>query len=160
RRNGISCLLMGLACVVLSRAHFVQDLSYYLLPLQYLSYIGAGLFILGAVMLGSLYFPGGPLTAPFTYIKRGEPLVGRGLHKRHFIKKIKTHGTTMLRFGFETGVQVLHPENGRVENIWVQSEEIGTNDKAKRFREPFEVGDYVTLVYTPGKFDKTARIYS
>src|SRR5262245_56789369 len=49
RRNGISCLLMGLACVVLSRAHFVQDLSYYLLPLQYLSYIGAGLFILGAV---------------------------------------------------------------------------------------------------------------
>jgi hypothetical protein len=160
RRAASACVLIGLACLMFSRVHFVRELSYYLLPLGYLSWIGGGLLLIGTLLLGTLHLPGGPLGVPFKYIKRGQPVVARILQKGLFRSTVKVHGSSITHFGYETGVQLLNPENGRLENIQVRSDEIGTVDKASHFREPFEVGDYVTLVYLPGKLEKTARIYS
>src|SRR5689334_15813036 len=65
RQAAIICILMGLACLLAARVHVLHELSYYILPLGYLSWIGLGLAVIGGVLLLSIYLPDGPFAVPY-----------------------------------------------------------------------------------------------
>ncbi len=68
-----SLFVLGLMCVVFWPIPFVQGLSFYILPLQYLHWIGLGL-----IAIAMFQFLAGLVTSGrYKYVKEGTPFVGR-----------------------------------------------------------------------------------
>lgn len=158
RRNLTTLFAAGVACLLFDRTRMVQELSYYVLPLGYLLWIGCALIAIAAV--GAVLRRFGVVNSPWAkYLRNGAPVVARVLVNDIYITRRQVHGSTISRFGFNTGVELILPETGRRACCWIHSDEIGDAGKRKRFAAPLEPGEYVTAVYFPGAFETTARIY-
>jgi hypothetical protein len=135
-------LMVGCACLLLASVPFVNELGYYILPLQYLDYIGIGLLVIGGyAFVRQFWTPG-----LFEYIRYGVPQIGR-------VRQIGCGPTGAgNRFAPDTGV-LMHVE---VDYVFPSTQKLGqafvSTERLPRFRNSdtysldVNVGDYVTLV--------------
>jgi hypothetical protein len=130
----------------------VRELGFYLVPLAHLDWIGLGLLALAGI--GALLHYA--RADRYAYVRDGIPFIARILCRKYVIQ-----GREARTFSFLAGVDFRHPETGRIQTAWIGSDPLNAAfGKAERYQPVYHVGDYVTAVYLPGKFEKTARIYS
>jgi len=146
-----SCLTVAAACWLSAPLPFIQTLSFYLLPLGYLSWCGAGLAILAGIFWLRNTFTAGHLD----YFRRGEPLVGR-------IQSVNVNaeGTAEAPMGrFMAVVEYRRPETQEVENRIVAAEDQFSLAKLPKYAPGVEPGEYATLVAFPDRFDQSLKLY-
>jgi hypothetical protein len=148
----LGCMVAGGMCLVLSPLPFVQTMSLYLLPLQYLTWIGLGLCAIGAL----IYVSGAELKRACKYLEEGEAAFGR---VKALVKKptLLVHGQPST-YALFAAIEVRHPETGETCLREVKSRDFSASKK-DRVSTRFRVGDAVPVVWLPHKFDKTVQIY-
>jgi hypothetical protein len=152
RRLIVTMLCMGLVCLACARLSLVRELANYILPLAYLHWVAYGLFAIAAIGIIRYLATGNQ----FRYVRDGVPLVVRVLCRKYEILQGQSP-----HFRFLAGVDCLDPETGALTRTWMRSDAFPSRSAdLSRYQPPYEVGDYVTAVYLPGKFQKTACIYS
>jgi hypothetical protein len=143
----------GILCLLLRSVPGMDTVAQYILPLQYLGWIGGTALVVAALLSLELVRN----TGPFRYIRDGIPLTVRIL--------ALTKAPTMIvngvpsRHAFTAYVLFKHPESGELIKRQVQSNDFPSSQKDE-YDTPFRVGDYVTAVHLPGKLDKTLRVYA
>lgn len=152
RRTTVRTLLVfAVGCIVFAPMPFVVTISNYILPLRYLDWIGAGLFLIAIVVyLVNLFSPG-----RFVYVKTGHPIVGRIL-----VPAFQDAGNADLpMFRLTAGVEYEHPENNaQMFATCVSEDQWGASD-VEKFSQDFERGEYVTLVAKPDSIESTLKLY-
>lgn len=146
-----SCLTIAAACWVTAPLPFVQTMSWYLLPLGYLSWCGAGM----AVIAGLYWFRNATTWGLLDYVHRGDPLVGR-------VQDVGVHaeGTQEAPLGrFMAAVEFVHPESNELQTSIIPAPDTFGLGDASKMSSGLKPGDYVSLVALPGEFDKSLRIY-
>jgi hypothetical protein len=149
RKQLMRIFATGLVCFLLPYVPGMQTLSYYVVPLDYLDWIGAAALAIaaGGALHHSLRF------GAFRYVKQGQPLVAR---VTHLGTQTSAHG----QFTHSAVIAYRHPETGAVVHTPVQTKAIAPSH-AHRYAPPFGAGDYVTAVYLAGKdVEKTIRLYA
>jgi hypothetical protein len=142
---------VGLTCFVLPYVPGVQTLSYYLLPLAYLDWIGLAALVIAAGRTLHYVLRRGP----FRYVKDGQPFVARVMTLALEPSPIG-HGAAR----FKATLIYQHPETGVVTQSATTTKDLSTLQQA-RYAPRFQVGDYVTAVYLPGKnVEKSLRLYA
>jgi hypothetical protein len=142
---------VGLLCLVLPYVPGVATLSYYLLPLGYLGWIGLAVLALAAAR--TLHYS--LRRGPFRYVRDGVPLVAR-VARLSLEAAPAGHGLQAYR----ATLVYRHPETGALLQSNVKSNDI-TAVNLSQYEPSFGVGDYVTAVYLPGrKIEKTLRLYA
>lgn len=152
RRTTVRTLLVfGAGCFVFAPMPFVVTISYYILPLGYLDWIGAGLLLIAFLVYLIQFFSSGL----FAYIKTGQPVVGRIL-----IPAFQDAGNAELpMFRLAAGVEYRHPENdAQMFATCVTEDQWGASD-VENFSQDFERGEYVTLVAQPESVESTVKLY-
>ncbi len=153
RRKGLifSLIALGIMCVVFSPIPFVRGLSFYILPLKGLHWIGFGLigigvlqFVLGIVNSGR-----------YAYVKQGEPIIGRVID----CQPVLTGTQDAPAFQHVARVAYRHPVTDEFVFSDVPELEHWSRGKEQQMSCTLKQGDYVTLVYHPGKEDKTLTVY-
>jgi hypothetical protein len=142
---------LGLCCFVLPYVPGVATLAYYLLFLQYLNWIGVAILLIacGSAVHYALR------RGPFRYVRNGEPLVAR-VEGLTTVRAAVGHGL----FAYQATLAYRHPETGAVVQTAVKSQDIAPLQQ-HRFAPRFQVGDYVTALYLPGKkVEKSLRLYA
>lgn len=143
----------GILCLLLRSAPGIDTLAQYILPLQYLAWIGGAALAAAAFLSIELVRH----TGPFRYVRDGMPLTARVL--------ALTKAPTVIvngvpsRHAFTAHVLFKHPESGELIHRQVQSNDFPSSQK-DQYDTPFRVDDYVTAVYLPGKLEKTLRVYA
>ena len=155
KRNAAAAFVAALVCVLLARAGFVREMGQYVRPLEHLSWIGMGLaaLTLGIVLLSAIV-PG-----LYAYVRDGIPVIGRILACGTEIVTCKVGGGTVQKFHFVVDAEFVNPETGQHERRQIRTPDIDDPAKMARYKLPFEVGGYVTLIYRPGDLEKSLRIY-
>jgi hypothetical protein len=143
----------GVLCLVLARAPGIDVLAQYLLPLAYLDWIGLGCFALAGLALVERARRSGP----FAYVRDGMPLVARVL-ELHKAPSVIVNGVPST-YALHAAVALRHPEAGDVRTATLKSSDFSAGAR-DRYDAPFRVGDYVTAVYLPGRFEKSLRLYA
>jgi hypothetical protein len=148
----LGCMVAGGMCLVLSPLPFVKTMSLYLLPLEYLTWIGLGLCAIGALIYGS----GAELKRACNYLEEGEAAFGR---VKSLVKKptLLVHGQSST-YALFAAVEVRHPETGETCLREVKSRDFSASKK-DRVNTRFRVGDAIPVVWLPHKFEKTVQIY-
>jgi len=148
----LGCMVAGGMCLVLSPLPFVKTMALYLLPLEYLTWIGLGLCAIGAL----IYVSGAELKRACKYLEEGEAAFGR---VQALVKKptLLVHGQPST-YALFAAVEVRHPETGETCLREVKSRDFSASKK-DRVSTRFRVGDAVPVVWLPHKFDKTVQIY-
>lgn len=144
-------LTIGAACWATQELPFVKMLSWYLLPLGYLNWIGTGLFV-----LAGYYWLRNVLTwGDLDLIRHGEPLTGR-------IRQVAvmTEGTAEMPYGrFIAEVDFIHPDTGEMHVAGLPAPDNFLMKDLPKMNAGVLPGDNVTLVYLPGRLDQTMRLY-
>ncbi len=153
RKTEIALVAAGLGCLAASRAPGLETLALYVLPLGYLGWIGLGLIALAAVGAADRSLRPGP----YRYVKDGVPLpaVVRGLLKAPSL----VHNGQPSHYAFNATLAVRHPETREAVTVLAKSRDFAASKK-DHYETPFRVGDEVTVVYLPGRFEKSARLYA
>src|SRR5262245_7413758 len=143
----LGCLAAGVMCLVLSPLPFVKTMALYLLPLEYIAFIGLGLCAIGAI----IYTTGGELRRACRYIEEGQAAFGR---VQAIVKKptLLVHGQPS-QYALFAAVEVRHPETGETCLREVKSRDFSASKK-DHVKTRFRVGDAVPVVWLPHKFDK------
>lgn len=153
KQRGIAwtLIVVGTACVAFYPLPFVQKLSYYILPLGYLHWLGYGLLAIAAfVYLKYLFAP-----QRFQYVKDGIPVVGRILSIGETM-----HGTAdMPMFRTAANVEYRDPDTGEMRQAQIESEDSWGVKEREKMELTVAPGDYVTLVGLPGNFHNSLKIY-
>jgi hypothetical protein len=153
RATVVGLTAAGVLCLILARAPGIDVLAQYVLPLAYLDWIGVGFLAFAAIAVVERARRGGP----FAYVRDGVPLVARvlQLHKSPsvIVNGVPTH------YALHAGVALRHPLTGEVCQATLKSSDFSA-DARHRYEAPFRVGEYVTAVYLPGKFEKSLRLYA
>lgn len=152
RRGNVRTLfVMGIGCVVFWPMPFVQTLSFYLLPLAYLHWLGLALIAFGIIGFFRNLLPNGE----FKYVTEGRPLIGRVL-----TPALQPTGTPDIPMvALAAAVEYVHPETGQQANSTLTSSLSMTGSDTPRYSQTIEAGDYVTLVTLPDSFDASLRLY-
>jgi hypothetical protein len=153
RRTVVACLTIGVLCVLLSFLPIVQRWGLFVLPLAYLHWIG-GVVIL--VSLGSVvfhFFNRGP----YRYVEDGVAIPARLIDIR--VQPTAYHHGQTVGFKYAAAVEFTHPDTGDVTETEVLSDQIAAGF-IDQYEFTHKVGDTMSLVYLPGRFDKTRRLYS
>lgn len=139
-------------CVGSSRFSLMREWGQYFLPLAWLFWIGLGLVAIAAIMGISNKLSKGP----FRYVEEGIPLVGRilALVKR---PALIVNGAPS-QYDIITVVDYRDPATNELKVAELKSPPFSAAMKDK-YGTSFRVGDYVTLAYFPGKFEKTVQVY-
>lgn len=153
KQRGIAwtLIVIGTACIAFHPLPFVKKLSYYVLPLGYLNWVGYGLLALAAFdYLKYLFAPG-----RFQYVKEGIPIVGRILSIGETL-----HGTAdMPMFRTAANVEYRDPDTGEMRQAQIESEDSWGVKEREKIELTVGPGDYVTLVGLPGNFHNSLKIY-
>ncbi len=153
RRVAISLALTGVASLLLAGAPGIDVLARYVLPLGYLTWVGAGALLLAAAG----YLPLALRRGPFRYVRDGVPLAVRILQMVKTPTAV-TNGAPSA-YAFVATVGFRHPESGEAVAAQVKSDDFSAMRK-DAYQVPFKVGDDVTAVYLPGRLEKTLRLYA
>lgn len=153
----LTLLVLGIGCVIFAPIPFIEKLSFHILPLAYLDWIGYGLIAI-AVLVG--------LTHRFSkdryhYVTDGEPLVGRVLGVFTPVRIVideQTKAVTQF-FRYLAAVEFEDPETRKLERVAVLSDDEWDSKKQPRFDPGVDAGDYVTLVRLPGNGAEGVRLY-
>ena len=150
RRIFTGLLVSGGVSLALSEVPFVNALGVYVVPLQYLSWIGAGLLALAAIGKLKERFAAGP----YRYIREGRPLVAR------VVELVKGPAAIVngqaSRYAFTAVIEFSDPATGVVVRRDVKSSDF--MDK-NAYQTSFRVGDYVTAIYLPNQYPASLRLY-
>jgi hypothetical protein len=144
-------LMVGAMCWATEWIPFVQTLSWYLLPLGYLNWIAWGMFALAA-----LYWLRNVTTLGHAELLRtGLPLVGRVRQV-----EIKFSGSGEVRTGrYAADVEFRDPTSGDLQLQTVLSPEPLALWQLAKIDPGVTAGDYVTLVFLPGRLEKSLQLY-
>jgi hypothetical protein len=152
RNTIVGLLLSGVLCIAFGQLHIVKAWGLYVLPLAYLSWIGAGLLLFGVVGWISRKVRRGPIQ----YVEEGIPLVAR-------IRELVLRPTTILNgqttaYAFTAAIEYRDPDNGTIVEKQLNSRDLSASAKDK-YRTSYRVGEYVTAVYLKSNPAKTLRLY-
>lgn len=151
RRLFTGLLVSGAVSLALSGVPFINALAVYIVPLEYLSWIGAAL--LAMAIFGKLKdrFTQGP----YRYIREGQPLVAR------VVELVKAPTVVVngqaSRHAFTAVIEFSDPVTGVTARIPAKSSDF--IDK-NAYQTSFRVGDYVTAIYLPNKYPASLRLYA
>jgi len=151
-RQTLTLLVFGALCALYSSTRIVEELSYYLLPLGYLEWIGYGLTALAiGKWLYHRIFPG-----KYAYLVEGIPVAARVLRTSPVLEKVQGH--PHLRF--ETLLEYRDPATGKLAYLSTFTARInGGFQSLAKFSLALQPGDYVTAVGKPGRFEQTLVPY-
>jgi len=151
RQQLFTAVGVGLFLLACSRLGIVRNLSYYFLPLKYLNWAGLGVLVItfGAGLYHFL------LPGTYKYISDGVPFVFRVLNVTNVIAGTREAPL----FQYLISGDYRHPETGKVDFMKIQSKPLGSAGKMERYSLTVQPGDYVTGIYLPGNFPKSARLY-
>ncbi len=145
-------LVVGAVCFVLDSLPFIGILSLYILPLDYLKWVGGACLLISVV--GQFF--GGEFKKATLYIEEGEVAYGRVMQL--LLVPTNVYNGQTLAFAFCAAVEVRHPATNQLTQVEVKSRGIPTHLK-DRVDTHFRVGDYVPIVWLPGRFEKSVQIY-
>jgi hypothetical protein len=151
RQRAFSGLVLAASMIALARLEVLAELSYYILALQYLDWIGLGIL---AIVAGSA-IPHLFRRGRYRYVREGIPVAARVLACEHVLLGHKDFPS----FAFAVHVEYRNPETRALETQWVRSGNIGAAAAANRHALPIRPGDQVTAVGLPGRFAKTLQLY-
>ena len=153
QRNAmVGAIVAGILCVAFGQLPILKEWGLYVLPLAYLSWIGVGLLVLGAVG----WMSGKARRGPIQYVEEGIPLVAR-------IRELVLQPTMLVNgqpttYAFKAAIEYREPDTGAL--VTGQAESRGLSSSAKdKYRTSYRVGDYVTAVYLKSNPGKTLRLY-
>lgn len=142
----------GLLCIAFGLIPVVQLWGQFLLPLQYLIWIGVGCLAIGAICFVA------PLVAkgPYRYVEEGVPLVAR-------ICDLAIRPTAIVNgmpaaYAFFALIEYRDPDSGEIVATETKSNEFSVGFK-EHLTTSYRVGDYATAVYLPSNPVKTLRLY-
>jgi hypothetical protein len=153
RAKAVGLATAGVLCLALTRAPGVDVVARHLLPAAYLGWIGAGLLLLACVPL----LERARRSGPYRYVREGVPVVAKILGLEKAVSRI-VNGVP-ASYAIWAAVALRHPERDDVVTLRLKSNDFSASAK-DRYEAPHRVGDYVTAVYLPGRFEKSLRLYS
>ncbi len=145
-------LLAGGLCLVFDQIPITKFLALFLLPLQYLDWIGVGC---GVIALFN-YLNHRACKGPYLYVQDGRPLVARILALA--VRPWAIIDGTPSGCEVAALVQYRDPQTGEVVLAETTSNGFDTAKK-DALTTSFRVGDYVTAVYLPSDPAKTLKLY-
>jgi hypothetical protein len=151
RQRAFSGLVLAAGMLALSGLGLLVELSYYVLALQYLDWIGFGLLALVAASAVSHLLRRGR----YGYVRDGLPVAARVLACDRVLLGHKDFPS----FAFAVQVEYRHPETRALETAWIRSGHIGAAASAHRYALPIRAGDQVTAIGLPGRFTKSLTLY-
>lgn len=153
RRTVVTCLTSGALCLLLGFLPIVQKWGLFVLPLAYLHWIGAGVVLIGLILFVIHRFVRGP----YQYVEDGIALPARVTNLE--LRPAAYHNGQAVGFKYAAAVEFTHPDTGDITEDIILSEPI-PGGRIDQYELTHKVGDAVTLVYLPSRFDKTRRLYS
>lgn len=159
RNHGIAMTwtALGAAFVLISPWDVVWKMSFYVLPLAYLGWVGLAMIAIGVIVLIQ-----NRLTKKrFEYVVAGQPFVGRVLDvQEHETVTINPETKApMSRIRYQIAVEYENPETHRSEFATLLTDESWDKSQTVHYSLEVQPGDYATLVAMPGNIAATVRIY-
>lgn len=153
----LTLLVLGIGAVIFAPIPFVHRLSFHILPLAYLNYIGYGLIALAAF----IGIRNRVSKARYNYVRDGEPLVGRVLAVFTPSRTVIDPQTKAVSefFRYLVAFESEDPETRKMERLSVLSEDEWDAKKQGQFDPGVDAGDYVTLVRLPEAGPESTRLY-
>jgi hypothetical protein len=151
RKAAWGFLIVGVVLVASAFLPFMATLALYVLPLQFVGWIGLGCCIIAAVIFNANRSREGP----YRYVREGTPLVVR-------IRDLKLRPTYILNGQTVTcryfaTVDYLDPKSGAPGTLETASNDVSAGAR-DFYTTSFRVGDYVTALYLPGE-KASLRLY-
>ncbi len=152
KRQIAGLLFSGAALLAVSKLQFIEILSNYLLPLQFIFPLGLILGLCGIVaIVARKYRPG-----RYRYVIEGEPMIAQ-------IRRLEMQSTAVAKgnatiFHLFTEFIYRDPITGEDHTAFTASEPIGIGQRMI-LQSTYRVGDYVTAVRLPGKPNDPVRLY-
>lgn len=146
-----SLIAIGIMFIVFRPIPFVQGLSAYILPLQYLHWIGLGLIAIGLWKFVTSVITSGR----YQYVKDGTPFVGRVIA----CQKVDCGTTDVPAFRHVASVEFHHPETGEHLTQDIAEPDTWSMAKVHQMSCDLQRGDYVSLVSIPGKGETHHAVY-
>lgn len=137
-------LVVGAALIMCAPLPFVQQWGLYVLPLQYLGWIGLGCVALGGLVWVKTRFGRGP----YQYVEEGIPLVAR-IRALVMAPSAIVNGQA-VRYCFRALIDYRHPGTGEEVTTEAVSNDF-TEMRRDELTTTYRQGDYVTAVYLPSK---------
>jgi len=153
----LTLFVLGIGCRIFAPFRFVEKLSFHILPLAYLSWIGYGLIGLAFLVAIINRFS----KARLNYVIDGQPLIGRVLGvftPLHAVVDPQTKAVNEY-FRYLVAVEFEDPETRKMERTAVVSEDQWSATQLAKFDPGVDAGDYVTLVRLPGQGPDTLKLY-
>ncbi len=145
-------VVVGAACVAAQGTSLVRDWAHFLLPLEYLDYVGFGLMAVSAVIFLVARFGDRTLG----YIKDGHPIAARIL-AIETVERVVAEGVREHRF--LATVDYLDPRNESLEMAQIVTDEFSATRSAEHYSSAVGPGDYVTLVSMSPFVDDSTKVY-
>lgn len=159
RKHGVAMTwtALGAAFVMVAPWNIIWKLSFYVLPLAYLGWIGTGMIVIGLIVLIRNRY----LKERFEYVASGQPIVGRILDVRDQETVTINQETKALivQIRYQVTVEYENPENRRQEFAVLITDEFWDKSQSAKYSLDVEPGDYVTLVAMPGNIAGTLKLY-
>lgn len=149
--------LIGAGCFATDLLPFVKQLSWYLLPLGFLKWIGAACLAFAAFVWLRNRFSSGYLQT----VEDCQPLIGRArqVYLRDYWSSQIAQNFSRTHFLIAADVEYCDPDSGEI----VRREIIGPEYFQCRYLNQLDPGvkpgDYVTLVYYPHRLAKSLQLY-
>lgn len=146
-----SCIALGIMFIIFWPIPFVQGLSFYILPLKWLHWIG-----LGVIGLGVWTFLSGLVrSGRFGYVRNGQPFVGRVLD----CQKMAAGTADVPAFQHVARVEFLHPETNQHQILNFPEPDTWPAGKATQYSCTLQPGEYLTLVHLPERKAAPITLY-
>lgn len=143
--------IVGACSYALSTLPFVRSLSYNLLPLGYLHYIGLACIAVAAIGIAGRALRLGR----YRYIRFGLPLAV-GIVRVE--KAPLVFNGKPIAYSFVALAEAAHPDTGEIGRYEVKSPGFPI-DKKDLYTTPLRPGQTVTALYLPGRFPKSLQLY-
>lgn len=145
-------LFLGAALFAASLLARGTTLGAYFLGTPYLAIAAGVAFALGAaVFVVQRVSPGA-----YRYVTEGFAVACRVLDARITVAAV--HNGSPVSWRYECLVELRHPEAGQLVTAPVRSPDFGERTK-RLLARPIRIGEYLTAVSLPGKFEKTLTLY-
>ena len=159
RNHGIAMTwtALGAAFVMVAPWNVVWNMSFYILPLAYLGWIGLAMVAIGVLILLMNRIS----KKRFGYVISGHPFAGRILDVReHETVTINPETKApMTQVRYQIAFEYENPETRRSEFTTLLTDEFWDKSQSVHYSLAIEPGDYVTLVAMPGNVSASVRIY-
>ncbi|HEY3322149.1 MAG TPA: hypothetical protein VGP72_16910 [Planctomycetota bacterium] len=152
RRAVWAAMAVGLLCLAFAQIPVIHYWALFLLPLDYLSWIGLACVAIGAVA----FIQNRVARGPYRYVEDGIPIVAR-------ICELTLTPTLIMdgqpsTYRFAATIQYRDPRSGQIAIAQTMSEEF-SSDAKDSLTTSFRVGDHVTAVYLEPDLAATLRLY-